>query len=260
MPLSTKSPLTEWNDRRLFGDVATVRRFCPPLESNAVHLWLVDLNRQEADATTLETALSADECAAGQSFRYQHLRRRYLLAHGVLRFVLGAYLEIAPSAVAFTYSPNGKPRLDKQYRSGLYFNLSRSEDLAAIAVTAIDEVGVDVERLRPVPDRLSLARDYFSASEHEEITVAAPDRADALFLECWTRKEAVVKATGEGLSRPLHSLSVGFSNNNESHNRAEESLAGWSILSFRPRTEYVGAAAVVARSVTWEILPPRQAP
>ena len=245
-----------WNDRFLFGELCQVRNCRPQLDQNAVHLWLVDLDNQEVCASALAADISAEESAVARRFKFPILERRYVLAHGVLRRVLSSYLGIPPLDIAFRRTVTGKPHLDRKHDSQLFFNLSHCENTAAIAVTAAGEVGVDLERQRFVPDHLDIARHHFAKAEYEQIAAASPGRADALFFLCWTRKEAFVKATGEGLTRPLRSFTVTLAEKEAALELSGGGSASWSLTSFRPRPDLVGAVAVKHSTPVWVMLPP----
>ena len=176
-----------------------------------VHIWRLDLRDMGADAPAL---LDAAETERAQRFVYAHDWRRYVTAHAWLRRILGAYLAVPPQQLRFATDAHGKPVLLQASpgagQSPLCFNLSHSKDLALIAVTAGIEVGVDIEAVRddlPGPD---LAAGVLSAMELDELAqCAASDHAD-MFVGCWTRKEACLKALGIGLRLEPRRLHVGL--------------------------------------------------
>ena len=175
-----------------------------------VHLWHIDLRDMGTDAVNL---LDAAELARAQRFVYAHDWRRYVAAHAWLRRVLGAYLGIAPQHLRFDADAHGKPMLAHRHANGdaaLRFNMSHSKDIALIAVTSGPEVGVDIEALRddlPGPD---LAAGVLSAGELDELARCAPQDHPAVFVGCWTRKEACLKALGVGLGLEPRALDVGL--------------------------------------------------
>jgi 4'-phosphopantetheinyl transferase len=174
------------------------------VERDEVHVWDADLDRVREDA--LAASLSNDERERGRCFHFERDRRRFVAARGLLRFLLGRYLDVHPAGVRFGYGPGGKPYLASA--DGLRFNVSHSGGLALLAFAWCREVGVDVERVRPVPEAEDIARRYFSPFEEAELRRLPEGERTAAFFRCWTRKEAFVKATGDGLSRPLDGFDV----------------------------------------------------
>ena len=220
-----------------FDSVLNLRRQRPPLASDAVHLWLVDLDALGPIASALSANLSSDERETAHRLVSNVLRRRYLLAHGVVRYVLSAYLEVPPAEIRLIRSPTGKPSLDQHVHERIFFNLSHCQGAALIAVTEAGDVGVDIEQRRPIPEMLEIARDHFGPMEHQQIRATPADCRDALFFQLWTRKEALVKLAGAGLGAPL------------------QALPDCSTLSFRPSPGFFAAAAVRHPKATWVMLP-----
>ena len=152
------------------------------------------------DVDVDSSALSRDEHARASRFRFEHDRRRWIAARVMLRQALGEYVNVSPAELTFTYSQYGKPALCGH---NLHFNLSHSGDLAVCAISAVTEVGVDVERIREIEDMDALFRSISSAREYSAFRVLPRAERTRAFFETWTRKEACVKATGRGLSTPL---------------------------------------------------------
>ena len=144
-----------------------------------------------------------------ERFRFERDRRRYLVGRGLLRMLLGRYLGMTPHQVRFEYTVAGKPHLaPSQGERLLRFNLTHSGELLLIAVTDGRALGIDVEEVRNDIDVGEIAAHFFSPNEQRDLaTLSGPRRIDA-FFECWTRKEAYVKARGEGLSLPLDQFDV----------------------------------------------------
>ncbi len=139
------------------------------------------------------------------AFRFERDRRRYLVGRGLLRTLLGRYLDVAPRKVQFCYAPAGKPYLVRQ---PLQFNLSHSGELLLIAVANGRALGIDVEQVRADFDVREVASHFFSPSEQRALaTLAGASQIDAFFA-CWSRKEAYIKARGDGLSHPLDQFDV----------------------------------------------------
>ena len=181
----------------------------PTLGANEVHVWLAVLDALPAGEHI--GLLSRDEAARADGFRFARDRERFVGARGLLRELLGRYLGVDPSALRFSYGPRGKPCLETDSRpDGVRFNVSHSGGLALLAFTRGRELGVDLERVRPVPEAESIAESYFSPRESAELARLPPAERPPAFFRCWTRKEAFIKATGDGLSHPLDAFDVTF--------------------------------------------------
>lgn len=170
------------------------------LPSGTLDIWVLDL-AELADDPDLVGVLDADERARAERFRVEAPRRRYVAARGALRHLLASYVRRPPETVGFAYGPAGKPRIEPA--SGIRFNLTHSRDVALCAVFEEGDVGIDIEAVRPVRALDRLVERHFSPAEREQ-WAALPD-ADRLagFYRIWTRKEAVLKTAGVGLTRPL---------------------------------------------------------
>ena len=223
-----------------------------------VHVWLVELAASAASVAACYRSLSADEKERVSRFRFEHLKTAFTLSRGILRVLLGSYLGIHPDQVRFAYAPRGKPRLASP-GAPLEFNLAHSGKFAAYAFAAGCEIGVDIEEVRPLPDQQSIVRQFFSREECEEWLRLDPAARDEAFFLCWTRKEAYIKAVGEGLSMPLDSFRVSL----RPGARAElidaagdpAAASRWRLRSLAPADGYVGALAVPDRTRRLHVLP-----
>jgi 4'-phosphopantetheinyl transferase len=225
-----------------------------------LYVWQVALDQAEDDVAHLHASLSADERARADRFHFDRDRRRYIVARGRLRAIIGRYLDRAPGSLMFEYGPQGKPRL--ALLSGqlpLHFNVAHSHEIALYAITLAGEVGVDIEYTqRQVRDIDQIAARFFSSNEHAVYcTLPALDRR-AAFLRCWTRKEAFIKAIGEGLSHPLDRFDVTLAADQPAailyiDGEPVESNT-WSLFHLEPAADYIGAVAIrgpVERLVGW---------
>lgn len=197
-----------------------------------VHVWCVAL---DGPSEGFYASLGPDERERSARFRFERDRRRFVVAHGVLRDLLGRYLGTEPGEVRFAYSAFGKPALSPEFGSRFKFNLSHSAGCALIAVAAGAEIGVDVERVRSLPDQVEIARRFFSAAEVDQLRRLPSDRRTEAFFGCWTKKEAYGKARGEGLE-----------------SARGEPKRGWSLYTLRPEPGYVGA--LVVEGSGWRLL------
>lgn len=182
-----------------------------PVQSRSeVHVWRTSLDRSPDDVETFRRLLSSDELHRAERLVFPEHRRRFIAARGSLRAILARYLAIAPAAIRFEYGPHGKPQLDTSHALAhpLHFNLAHSAELALFAVTGVGAIGIDVEQIRPDYPSAQIAKRYFSIVEIEALGRLAPQKYAEAFFRCWTRKEAFIKATGQGLSLPLDQFDV----------------------------------------------------
>lgn len=192
----------------------------------------LDIGAEAADASA--ALLSCEERQRASRFAGDRERRRFTVARARLRELLGARLGVAPEAIELEYAPGGKPRLHPRFESDLRFNVSHHEDVAAFAFAKGREVGIDVEAVRPLVDADAIAALVFSPREHQTYLALDPEQKPQAFFNCWTRKEAFVKALGEGLRHPLHTVDVSLIPD------------GWELHAFTPGADMVGAVVVAA--------------
>lgn len=183
----------------------------------------------------LSELLADDERERVARFRFDHLRRRFVVAHGFVRSILAGYVERQAHALVFDVSDLGKPRLRD---SDLQFNLSHSHEMAVMAI-ARHRVGIDIEHIRRIADAEQIAERYFAPEEIEELRRAGADG----FFRCWTRKEAFIKAHGKGFSMPLRSFSVSVAGAARLL-RADDDPARWTLADVEIVPGYVCAIAV----------------
>jgi 4'-phosphopantetheinyl transferase len=219
------------------------------LPDDRVHLWRLSLLRSPSELKELRALLVHDELTRAARFHFNRDRDNFIAARGTLRRILGEYLDLDPSRVCLSYSSYGKPALAGAHRScPLRFNLAHSHQLALFAFTNIREIGVDVEHVRSEAADERVAANYFSPNEAETLrSLPSADRVQA-FYNCWTRKEAFIKARGDGLSFPLAQFDVDMDSGEHQvslkvADSASES-ARWSLQSLVPAEGYVGAIAV----------------
>jgi 4'-phosphopantetheinyl transferase len=216
------------------------------LESGEVHLWVVRLEAGEENFARSLGWLSADESARAERFRFDRHRRAFILGRAALRVLLARYLGADAAEIRFEYGPQGKPALaDADCR--LRFNTSNSGNLAAYALAMGCEIGVDVEQYRPVRDLEHIARRFFSIEEAAELLALPGDRKECAFFNCWTRKEAYIKARGGGFSIPLDSFQVtlrpGEAARMVTLDGSAEAARAWTLDDFTPAPDYAGAIA-----------------
>jgi 4'-phosphopantetheinyl transferase len=211
------------------------------LYSQTVYVWPVANVASKGILSRLEEILSEDEKARADRFRFDHLRQSFVVARGILRVLLGRYLGISPASVQFSYSATGKPSL--AVSDWLDFNASHSGDLAVYAFTAQGAVGVDVEQVRPLTEMQDIAGRFFCFEEAAELMSLAPTERTHAFFLCWTRKEAYIKATGEGLSAPLDSFRVTLRPGQPARFIQQPAGAGWQLHDLKLDSNYAAAVA-----------------
>ena len=175
----------------------------PPARGE-VQVWLEWID--DAPTAVGMALLDDDERARAGRFRFERDRRRFVARRAFLRHVLAGYVGVAPRNLRYRTSSNGKPELAGTF--GVAFSASHADGLAVVAVAIDGQVGVDVERSRPMADSLDLARRLFSAWERARVEAAPTSMRSEAFLRIWTRKEAYVKFVGTGLSMPLDAFDV----------------------------------------------------
>jgi 4'-phosphopantetheinyl transferase len=172
----------------------------PMLKSNEVHVWRISLEMTPHQVGVMEQLLSADELERAERFRFQKDRDHFIVARGMLKSVLGKYLNMQPDRLKFDYGLFGKPRLEeKTNQKKIQFNISHSRDLALCAVAQKREVGVDLEYSHADHSFESIAEQFFSKQEAAVLNSCPEHLRLRLFLKLWTRKEACLKAQGRGL-------------------------------------------------------------
>jgi 4'-phosphopantetheinyl transferase len=215
------------------------------VEHSNIDVWCVRLEAPDAEVNRFRDSLSVDETARAQRFRFEHLRRKFIIARGVLRVLLGRYLDLPPESIAFHYTSTGKPILAVD--CGIHFNVSHSGQVALFAFARDCEVGIDVEQIRPLPEMLSIAERFFSAEETAELVETPDDERERAFFRCWTRKEAYIKATGEGLSAPLDQFAVAFRDGEAARllnlQGNTEAALEWILYDIQLPDDYTGALA-----------------
>jgi 4'-phosphopantetheinyl transferase len=220
----------------------------PALGENEIHLWRANLDCGDPALHQFEATLAPDEKARANRFVFQTDRNSFAAARGILRELLGRYLNHTPSELEFDYHPEGKPYLRRPFDQSLQFNISHSHGLALFSFARGRELGVDVELVRPDFSGDEIAIRFFSPDEIAELRALPSSlRAEGFFL-CWTLKEAYVKARRGGLSIPLDSFHVSFTPGQPERLRSQDS-SRWSLCSFRPDPRYVGA--LVAEGPDW---------
>ena len=224
------------------------------LSAGEVHVWRASLEPDASTVERLRATLAEDERGRARRFHFERDRLRFVTGRGVLRELLGRYLGRPPALIRFAYNEYGKPSLSEEV-GGLRFNSSHSHGVALYAFTLGNEVGVDVELLREDFASVEIAERFFSRAEVSALGSLPAHLRTEGFFNCWTRKEAYIKALGEGLSHPLDSFAVSLApaepacliSTDEDPSEADR----WTIINLKPFQGY--AAALAVRGSTPEV-------
>ncbi len=179
------------------------------LGSDEIHVWTQSLSRSTDQVNSFRSLLSPDELERAGRFRFDENRTEYVVARGTLRTLLAAYLSRSARDLTFVYSEYGRPSLTAESSAGmLNFNIAHSGNVALLAFAYGRRIGIDVERVRRNFVTSEVAERFFSAAEREALRQLSEEERHDAFFRCWTRKEAFIKALGEGLSHPLDQFDV----------------------------------------------------
>lgn len=175
--------------------------------STVIHLWVAPLDVSATEVSSFANVISPDEIQRARRFYFESDRRRFIVTHGLLRTLLGWVLTIAPAQVQLCYGPNGKPAMSEAHGDrSIRFSLAHSHDLALIGITRGREIGVDIEQIIPMQDLEGIGHQCLSDQERTALDSLSVSDRNAAFFTYWTRKEALVKAIGTGLTFPLCQL------------------------------------------------------
>jgi 4'-phosphopantetheinyl transferase len=226
------------------------------LAKDEVHIWRAHLDVVGHVVQSLKHVLSPNELGRAERFRFEKDRNRFVIARGVLRKMLSLYCKTEPNQLRFRQNIYGKPALDPQgVGDDLRFNLSHSDGIALYAITRAREIGIDVERIRTDLKHEHIAEQFFSPREVDMLRALSPDIQKQAFFACWTRKEAYVKARGDGLSLPLDQFDVSVEPEQPAellHTKGDlQETSRWSLKGFAPGPGYTAAVAVEGNS--WQL-------
>lgn len=220
-----------------------------PLEADEVHVWRAALDVEALRRQSLWQTLSPDERTRAERFHFRKDHDSFVVARGLLRLILGRYLNAEPDRLRFRYTQYGKPALAGEFaKEGFCFNLSHSDGLALYAVTRNRKIGVDLERVRPDFADEKIAEQFFAGGEVAALRALPVHAQQEAFFNCWTRKEAFIKARGEGLSLPLDDFEVSLVPGEPaallSTKGDAREASRWSLRELTPEPGYVAALAV----------------
>jgi 4'-phosphopantetheinyl transferase len=222
------------------------------LDRDQVHIWQAHLETSSSRIDEYFNTLAEEEKSRAARLYFQRDRDRFIIAHGILRAILGLYLNRAPHALSFNHGSQGKPTLELEPEvDDVRFNLSHSRAVALYAIARGREVGIDVEFVRPEVETDQIADRFFSSTEIASLRALPRNSRKNAFFLCWTRKEAYIKARGEGLSLPLDRFDVSLIPGDSAallRTRPDPDEAGrWSLRELPLTSGYAAALAVEGR-------------
>ena len=219
------------------------------LADKELHVWRASLDLPPALLQRLAKTLRANENERAGKFLIARARERFVAARGILRQMSGMYLGLDPDKIDFRYGPQGKPSLLATHESKVSFSVSHSQAMGLFAFCGGGEVGVDIEEVKADFKGMQIASHFFSEIEIDKLAKLPPELVNEAFFECWTGKEAYVKARGEGLSLPLRNFTIRFSDREQV--LRDETGRRWSCYALEPARGFAGA--VVAEGEGWSL-------
>lgn len=220
------------------------------LSEDEVHIWSASLQRYSGDLAQLLKTLDQYELRRAFQFRFVRDRTQFVFARGLLRHILSLYVHKDPARIELWNTACGKPEIRERSRTGrqyVRFNYSHSDGIAVYAIARDRRVGIDVERVQDITAE-SIAGHFFCASEIAALRSLPASQQTEAFFQCWTRKEAYIKARGEGCRIPLDSFEV-FPETDGSVVITDDENFPWSLQSFVPAPGCVAAVAVEGQRV-----------
>jgi len=218
------------------------------LDEHQTHLWAFSLDLGGGELYRLFELLSPEEQQRARRFRFDLHRDRFIAARTQLRLLLSHYTREEPNQIQFTYGTNGKPQVvSTDSNSTLEFNLAHSAELALLAVNRSVPVGVDLEELHLLEDAPALVARFFSTRENQSFQQLRESQKLSAFFNLWTRKEAWLKATGEGIGYSLNKVEVSFLPDEEARLFAtpeSRPISEWQLTNLKPAIGFVAALAL----------------
>lgn len=226
------------------------------LEHDEVHVWRASLDSHAVQVQSLRRTLAASELRRAKRYRFERDRQRFIIARGLLRAILSLYVGIEPDQLRFRYGAQGKPRLARETGGESFrFNVSHSHKLALYAVTRNRELGVDLEYLHSDLADVEIAELSFSPREVAALHALPAEVRKEAFFTCWTRKEAYLKAKGDGLTLRLDQFDVSLAPGEPAvllNTKGDPQEASrWSLLELDSGSGYVAALAVEGQD--WQL-------
>jgi len=220
------------------------------LLKNDIHIWRANVDLPRKAIESLNRTLSIDEINRAEEYHFDYDRNCFIVRRGVLRTILSHYLSVAPSTLRFCYGRNGKPALASGFgEDNIHFNLAHSNGIALYAFTQDHEIGIDIEQIRKISEMDQIVGNLFSEGENAVFRELPESKKMEAFMNCWVRKEAFVKAIGDGLSFPLDSFEVSLVPGEPARllkmEWSSKECCQWFLQELRPAPGYVAALALL---------------
>lgn len=209
-----------------------------------IEIWKANLEIAPELENQYWAILNTEEKQRASRFVKPEDKRRFIAGRGILRSLLGNYLNLTPASIKFDYLPHGKPILAENNCSPpLQFNVSHSHHLGLYALTYFHYgIGIDLEFLRPLPEALSLAQRFFTKKEAAYLASFPLQRQQAMFFRLWTAKEAYLKATGEGLIG-LQKIEIAASATTDNQFKVIKGQRHSQLHVFQPEQTFIATVA-----------------
>lgn len=218
----------------------------PNLQMHQAHIWSAMLSCDTQKLKIFFDLLDANEQARAKRFHFEKDRNQFIASHGILRKILSGYLNVSPEKIIFSYNEFGKPFIANQ--SDIQFNLSHSKNIALIGVTKNYSIGIDIEYIKQMRDIDAIAERYFSAHEYSALKQLSTEEKQLAFFNGWSRKEAFLKAHGQGLSYSLEKIEVNLLANETAKfiaiHDANENISDWELYNLEPANDFAAALAI----------------
>ncbi len=245
MIATAQRPIDKWGHTSVVDELGT----------DDVHVWRASLDQPSDIIAKLMPLLSQDEYQRAMRYYHPVDRDRFIVGRGILRKIISAYLALPPDRLRFAYNEYGKPAVsDDQNDCALNFNLSHSAELSLYAVTRGRVVGIDIEYIREDFATLEIAEHFFSKDEVAALKLLPMDQRTLGFFNCWSRKEAFIKAKGIGVSYPLDRFSVSLVPGEPPAllkvNDDKREVARWKMYELNPIAGYAAALIAAAPPIT----------
>ncbi len=221
------------------------------MQPDLIQIWQLNLQRINHQVRNLHNTLSEDELLRAERFKFSRHKRDFICYRAILRLLVGCYLGIKPEEVVFNYDTYGKPSIESSLNTlDLRFNISHSEGDIVYAFSIDRELGIDIEQAKREIDFMPIAERFFHTQEVQILKKSRIEQRLRTFYQFWTRKEALIKAIGSGLSYPLHSIDTsGFRSNEwKEVNTADNQI--WIGQEIITNSNCVGALVTEVRSTT----------
>ena len=218
-------------------------------EKDHAHVWKASLDYSESKVNLVIGFLSRDEVERANQFYFERDRMQFIMRRGILKQIIAKYLAIEPKNLLFEYNRFGKPFLNSDFlKHDLRFNMSHSKNIALYCISYQKDVGIDIEYIREDVEFQQIIHRFFSHKEKEFIQKITIDKRREAFFRIWTRKEAVLKALGKGISFPIQMVNVPYNRSNfiirinNVDDQCKES--SWYVQDLLPANNYIASIAI----------------